>query len=180
MTRDDELFKSEMTQKLGAGMTDRMLGITLDAYHRRPSHVLVLLERSVTARDPQAYFFSACSRIVDESPAPPKPKAVRHDMDAPACRDCGDSGFVTLIRDIPGSDAFAGDAAPCHCATGVEKQKRYGTVHYGREDYEPVLPDADAALVSLREYAQSEARRTDPNLESMRTVHASSSNRART
>ena len=48
--------------------------------------------------------------------------------------------------------------------------KRFGMVNYSHEDYEPAVGDPDATLISLVEYAKSEAGKADVDLETMRNL----------
>lgn len=163
--REEASFLSEVRERLSVTLSDRQEQLCLGAFDRKPSAVLVMLERALSANNPGAYFFSGCARMVDETPAPAKPKQQRHDMAEVACNDCGDSGFVILTHDV-GPDALEGDAAPCHCATGHAKMRRLGVVDYTAEDYEPVVPAGEP--ISIVEYAQSEAGKNDPHLAAAR------------
>lgn len=160
------MFKADMTERLGT-LSEHQTSVCLDAYHRKSSYVMVAMEKAQHARAPIPYFVAICSRVVDETPLV-KPKTQQHDLAPVGCRDCGDTGFVILTRDV-GPDALAGDAAPCHCAAGMAKLHKEnpwmgstGTpvnlpsapmINYGPDDYEPLVPDATAELWSLKDYA---------------------------
>lgn len=177
---DEAGFLSEVRSKLGMTMmSDRQKQLCAGAFDLKPSAVLVMLERAESANNPAAYFFGGCAKMVDETPAPAKQVDHRHDLAEVACLDCGDTGFVILTRDV-GPDALAGDAAACHCATGQHKLHKQdpkkgstGTrvnlpnlpmINYSSDDFEPLVPDPSTRLVTIGEYARSEAGRNDPHL----------------
>lgn len=154
----------------GSRLTERQREVVLDAYRLNPGATERALGSAEAAGNPTAYFVSSVVRIArEEKKLAERSAAVRrrHDLDEPACNDCGDSGFVILTRDV-GDTALAGEAAPCHCTLGIEKQRRYGTVHYTSEDYAPVV--VDGPLISLKDYAESEAGQADPHLEAARDL----------
>ncbi len=152
--------RKRMLELQGSPLTEAQREEALDAYRRNPG----AFERALAGAERVAYaapyFISAFRRINREEKAAAPSR--RHDLDEPTCRMCGDSGFVILTRDL-GPEALTGDAAPCICALGIEKQKRYGTVHYGFGDYEPAVPDPDATGLWFQEYAQTEAGKKDPH-----------------
>lgn len=139
-----------------------------DAYRRDPASFERALDAAEQAPSPVAYFVSAtrsiCVAAMARSAAQPPARARRHDLSPVRCLDCGDTGFVVLTRDI-GENAQAGDAAPCHCDTGQQKQSRYGTVHYAIGDFEPAVPDPTVQLMSFQEYAASAEGKRDPHLQ---------------
>lgn len=148
------------------GLTSVQATLVEDAFRRDPAALARALGHAEGARMPAAYLVSSARSICADALAKaalPVARPGRHDLEPVACRDCGDTGFVVLVRDV-GVEARAGDAAPCHCATGISKQARYGTVHYAHGDYEPAVPDPTVPLISFQEYAQSEAGKNDPNL----------------
>lgn len=162
---NDSLIPVELRARIlmlsGSTLTETQRALADDAYRRNPVAFERALGMAESSPRPTAYFISSIKRICIEEMARPVAAARRHDLDPVDCRDCADTGFVILIRDV-GPEARAGDAAPCHCSAGQKKQARYGTIHYGRDDYRPVAHDS--AGITLIEYAESDAGKADPHL----------------
>lgn len=181
------LIPSELEDRIralpGSPLNEAQWTIVNDTYRRNPVSVEQTVGKAEGSERPTAYFVFTIKKISVEELNRPAPVALRHDLDPVACLDCGDTGFVTLKRDL-GPDAQAGDVAACHCSAGqakLAKQNPFkgstGTpvtlpnaplIHYGMDDFEPAVPDPEAVLMSLRDYANSPAGQSDPNLEAMR------------
>jgi hypothetical protein len=155
----------ELSRMIDPGLwhdcTDAQRQTVLDAY----AHDSLIFERKIgtvmQAENPTARLVWQSRRILSGPARSDAPSTVRHDLDHPRCNDCGDSGFVELIRDVSDT-ALAGDAAPCHCALGITKQRRYGTVHYGADDYAPAI--YDTPRISALDYARTDAGKADPHM----------------
>jgi len=154
--------RKRMLELEGSPLTEAQREEALDAYNLNPGAFERALAGAEKVAHAAPYFISSIRRIKqEEKTARAVPPGRRHDLDDPECKDCGDSGFVILLRDI--SDyALEGDAAPCHCAAGIEKQRRYGTVHYGPDDYTPAV--VETPRISALQYAQTPEGKADPNM----------------